>query len=240
MSFIPFTLILQLLAILHFIKRRPDFYWLFIIIFLGPLGAIVYLAVEVLPDLQLNHSFQWIQRRKRVKQLETAVLDNPSVGNYEELGEIYSEQKNYARAKECFDKAITPRTNMPSPFYGRAQCELHLGEYSAAVADLERVIGYERRYDYFRAAGLLAHAYALMGEKEKAERMFNEVMEGSTLSESQYNYAAFLKQQGKTHEAREMVRKILNKKATLPRYLKRRERPWFRRAEALLKQLPAS
>ena len=239
-SYGPLTLILWLMAILHFIKRRPDMYWLWIIIIGGPIGSIIYLAIEAVPDLQLNHSFQWIHRRKRLKQLETAVLDNPSVGNYEELGEIYSEEKNYARAKECFDKAITPRTSMPSPFYGRAQCELQLGEYSAAVADLERVVGYERRYDYFRAAGLLAHAYALGGEREKAERLFNEVMEGSTLSETQYNYAAFLKQQGKTQEAREMVRKILNKKATLPRYLKRRERPWFRRAEALLKQLPAS
>ena len=240
MSFLPLTLILQALAILHFIKRRPDFYWLFIIIFLGPLGAVVYLAVEALPDLQLNHSFQWVQRRKRQKQLETAVLDNPSAGNYEELGEIYSEQKDYARARECFDKAITPRSNMPSPFYGRAQCELQLGDYPAAVADLERVLAFDRKYDYSRAPGLLAHAYAQLGEKEKAERLFNEVIEGSTLSETQYNYAAFLKQQGKTGEAREMVRKILNKKATLPGYLKRRERPWFRRAEALLKQLPAS
>ena len=31
----------------------------------------------------------------------------------------------------------------------------------------------------------------------------------------------------------------LNKKATMPRYLKRRERPWFRRASALMKRLPA-
>src|SRR5579859_5204392 len=140
MQFLPFTLILQALAILHFIKRRPDMYWLFIIIFLGPLGALVYLAVEALPDLRLNHSFQWVQRRKRLNQLETAVLDNPSAGNYEELGEIYSEQKNYARARECFDKAITPRTDMPSPFYGRAQAELQLSDYPAAVADLERVL----------------------------------------------------------------------------------------------------
>lgn len=236
----PLSVILVLMALLHFIKRRPDMYWLWIIIIGGPIGSLIYLAMEAVPDLRLNHSFQWIQRRKRLKQLETAVLDNPSVGNYEELGEIHSEQKSYARAKDCFDKAITPRTNMPSPFYGRAQCELQLGDYAAAVADLERVLAYDRKYDYSRAPGLLAHAYALLGEKEKAERLFNEVMEGSTLSETQYNFASFLKQQGKTGEAREMVRKILNKKATLPRYLKRRERPWFRRAEALLKQLPAS
>ena len=234
------TLVLWAMAIAHFIKRRPDTYWLWIIIIGGPIGALVYLVVEALPDLRLNHSFQWMHRRKRLKQLETAILDNPSVGNYEELGELYSEEKSYVRARECFDKAITARTNMPSPFYGRALCELQLGDYPAARADLERVLSFDPKYDYSRAPGLLAHAYAQLGEKEKAARLFEQVIEGSTLSETQYNYANLLKQQGKTREAREMAGKILNKKATLPRYLKRRERPWFRRAEVLLRQLPAS
>lgn len=236
----PITLLLWGMAILHFIKRRPNTYWLWIIIMGGPVGAVVYLVMEALPDLQIHHSFQWIHRRKRLKQLETAVLDNPSVGNYEEMGELYSEEKKYARARECFDKAITPRTSMPSPFYGRALSELQLGDYPAAVADLERVLTFDPKYDYGRAPGLLAHAYAMLGNQEKAGRLFEQVMEGSTLSETQYNYANFLKQVGRNQEAREMVRKILNKKATLPRYLKRRERPWFRRAETLLKQLPAS
>ena len=136
-SFTPLTLVLWAMAIAHFIKRRPDTYWLWIIIIGGPIGALVYLVVEALPDLRLNHSFQWVHRRKRLKQLETAILDNPSVGNYEELGELYSEEKSYVRARECFDKAITARTNMPSPFYGRALCELQLGDYPAARADLD-------------------------------------------------------------------------------------------------------
>src|SRR5260370_533141 len=105
-------------------------------LFPGPMGAVRYRAVQPFPALELNHSFQWVKRRNRRKELESAVLENPSAGNYEELGEIYSEQKNYAPAKECFDKAIPPRSNMPSPFYGRAQCELQLGDYPAAVADL--------------------------------------------------------------------------------------------------------
>jgi len=30
---------------LHFIKRRPQSYWIYVIVFLGPLGAIIYLIV---------------------------------------------------------------------------------------------------------------------------------------------------------------------------------------------------
>ena len=37
----PWGLVLQVLAIIHFIRRRPDTYWLFIILFLGPVGALI-------------------------------------------------------------------------------------------------------------------------------------------------------------------------------------------------------
>src|SRR5579863_8813300 len=90
--FYPWGLILQVVAIVHFIRRRPDTYWLFIILFLGPVGAAVYLVAEALPDVRLaRHSLQGLSRRKRIRSLEIAILDNPSVGNYEDLGELYME-----------------------------------------------------------------------------------------------------------------------------------------------------
>jgi len=38
-------------------------------------------------------------------------------------------------------------------------------------------------------------------------------------------------------EARDWAQKILDKKPTMPGYLRRRERPWFRRASGLLGRL---
>ena len=64
----PWGLILQGLALIHFIRRRPDTFWLWIIIFLGPLGAAVYIFIEVLPDAGLlRHSFDGFPRRKRLE-----------------------------------------------------------------------------------------------------------------------------------------------------------------------------
>ncbi len=40
-------------AIVHFIRRRPDTYWIFIILFLGWIGAAVYIVAEVIPDAGL-------------------------------------------------------------------------------------------------------------------------------------------------------------------------------------------
>ena len=79
----PWALILQGFAIVHFIRRRPDMYWLWVIIFLGPLGAAVYIVMEVVPDFGLlRHSFDAFPRRKRIRYLEALVLDNPAAGNY--------------------------------------------------------------------------------------------------------------------------------------------------------------
>ena len=51
--FFPWGVILQAMALIHFIRRRPDTVWLWIILFFGPLGALVYIFMEAVPDLGL-------------------------------------------------------------------------------------------------------------------------------------------------------------------------------------------
>lgn len=239
--FYPWGLILQAAAIIHFIRRRPDNFWIYIILFLGPLGALVYLFAEAVPDLGLaGQSFKAFPRRKRIGQLEIAIQDNPSAGNWEELGDLYMDDGKLAQARAAFDKAIAARADTLDCFYRRGQCALRLGDAAAAAPDLERVIAKEPDYDFRRGAGLLAHAYALTGQKEKAEALFRQATSQSTLSETYLNFAEFLASVGRNSEARAWAQKVLDKKATMPGYLRRRERPWFRSANALLKRLTAA
>src|SRR5271154_36802 len=159
--FFPWGLILQAIAIVHFIRRRPDGYWLWIIIFFGGLGALIYIAAEVIPDAGLlSQSFKVFPRRRRIHELEAAVHDNPSAGNYEELADLYLEEGNYARARQCYDTAISARTDSPDPFYRRGIAEIEMGDFAAAVPALERVVTPDPKYEFHRAAGLLAHAFS--------------------------------------------------------------------------------
>jgi hypothetical protein len=238
--FYPWGFLLQGLAIVHFIRRRPDTYWLFIILFLGPVGAAVYIFVEVLPDVGLlRQSFKVFPRRKRIGALELAIRDNPSAGNWEELGDLYMDDGNLRAARAAFDKAISARSTTPDTFYRRGVCAILLGDAAAALPDLEKVVAKDPNHDFRRAAGLLAHAYALTGQKEKAEAIFREVTVTSTLSETYLNFADLLASEGRNAEARAWARKVLDKEPTMPGYLRRRERPWFRRARKTLRQLPA-
>ncbi len=233
----PYGIVLQAIAILHFVRRRPETYWLWIIIMFGGVGALIYIVVEVIPDAGLlRGAFQVYPRRKRIKELEGLVLDNPSVGNWEELGDLYLDDKQFAKARACFDKVLA-KTETIDPFYRRALCAMPLNDFKAAAADLERVVKMDPKYDYQRAAGLLAHAFTKIDQRDKADALFADTLQTSTLSETQYNYACFLAAQGRRDDARELAERILRKKATMPDYIRRRERPWFRKAKGLLKKL---
>ena len=135
------------------------------------------------------------------------------------------------RQSDCLAAATHPTRST-----GVRWPQLALDDSKAAVADLEQVVERDPKYDYQRAAGLLAHALGKSGQPERALALFAETLELSTLSETQCNYAALLADQGRKAEAREWADKVLRKKLTMPSYLRRRERPWFRKAAALIKR----
>src|ERR1700680_2973175 len=190
-------ILLRVVAIVHFVRRRPDFFWLWIILFHW-VGALVYIVVEAIPDAGLlRGSFQVFPRRRRIRELERAILDNPSAGNYEELGLLYLDDGEFARARACYDKAISSRPDSADPFYRRGVAEIELGDSAAAVPVLERAVSADPNYDFQRAKGLLAHAYAQTGQAEKADALFQQATKTSTNSETYYNYATFLQAQGR-------------------------------------------
>lgn len=239
--FFPWGFIVQIAALVHLVRRRSDSYWYWIILVGGFVGATAYILVEVLPDAGLlRESFQAIGRRSRIRDMEAVVLDNPSAGNYEDLAELYWEQNQYAKAREAYDRAISARSDSIHSFYRRALCALALHDFAGALPDLERAVQQDPKFDYYRAPALLAHAYAMTGQKEKAESLFSGVLPVSSVPETLYNYACFLKAQNRLPEARQWAQTLMDKKRTMPRFVERRERPWLLKGKALLKELPVS
>src|SRR5690349_15390301 len=148
--FYPWGFILQALALLHFVRRRPDNYWLWIILIGGALGAAVYIVAEVAPDATLlRGAVDAMGRRRRIRDLEATVLDNPAIGNLEELADQYLDDGRFAGARELYDKVIASgRANSLHPYYRRGLAEMELHDYAAALADLEPVVAKDSKYDF--------------------------------------------------------------------------------------------
>lgn len=237
--FYPWGFIVQIFALVHFFRRRPESYWLWIIFFGGALGAAVYIIAEVIPDAPLlRGSMQGYSRKSRISQVEALIVDNPSIANFEELGELYYDQKDFAHAKEAFDRAIAARADALRTFYLRGRCELELTDYAAAVADLERVVRADPKFDFYHAAAALSRTYAAVGRVDEAAALYAKAIEQSSTPDMLYNYAVFLLSLNRVEDAREVLRQLAEKRKTIPRYMERVERPWFRKGKALIKQLP--
>ena len=67
--------------------------------------------------------------------------------------------------------------------------------------------------------------------------MYAEPIQFTNTPETLFNYANFLKLAGRKDEAKQWARTLMEKKRTLPRYMQRYERPWFRKGKALIKEL---
>jgi hypothetical protein len=233
------SFVFQLLMLIHFFRTRPEFYWFFIILFLGPLGAAVYFFVEVLPGIQWKlPAIQRFERKRRREWLEKIIQDSPSQAAMAELAGIYSVEGLDPQAIELFSRAIQLDPEDPASLFGRGACYQRLGEHAKAVADFKRVLEIEPSHRFHSGYLALADAYDAMGNEEKAIETYEAVLGRTTLSGAYYGYGRLLARRGETERARKMMEEILTKRTTLPRYLRRQERPWFRKAKELLKTLP--
>src|SRR5258708_13483216 len=90
-------ILLRIVAIVHFIRRRPDYFWIWVIL-IHPLGALVYIVFEVIPDAGLlRGSFQVFPRRRRISELERIVADNPAAGKNQTLGLLFPGERTFCR-----------------------------------------------------------------------------------------------------------------------------------------------
>ncbi|HEX4826255.1 MAG TPA: tetratricopeptide repeat protein [Candidatus Polarisedimenticolaceae bacterium] len=239
--FYPYGMFLQIAAVAHFFwRRRASMMWLWIIFIGGFVGAAAYLIVEVFSEADiLRVAARRRDRKTRISAVEAQIVDNPSVANLEELGELYWDEKEYAKARETFDRAIKTRSDSARTFYFRGRSALELGDAAAAVPDLEMAFKSEPTLDFYRGGMYLARAYDAVGRGADAERVFSATMERTSTPEMLFQYAAFLKDRNRPDEAREWLTRLDDTKRTAPRFVLRTERAWFSKGKALQKQLSA-
>src|SRR4029077_16641326 len=167
----------QVAALIHWSRKRPEAFWLWIIIIGGIIGALAYFLIEGLPDLgNVQRTLRGPSRRKRIHVLRGLVIQNPSAGNYEELGELLLDDRRYREAKDAFDRALSVRTDSIDPFYRRGIAEFELRDDDSAVTDLRHVTAADWKYDFSRAACLLGQSLARLGRTEEAMAVFDKLV----------------------------------------------------------------
>jgi hypothetical protein len=232
--------LLQLLMLIHFFRNRPEYYWFFVIIFLGPLGAAVYFFVEVMPGMnwKLPVIARW-ERSRRKQWYEKLVKESPSQEALGQLAAICAIEGNHSRAIELYGDALDRDPGDHDGRYGRARSYMALQRYEDAVADLSEIVASEPHFKMHAAQLALAESYEALARPSDAAGVYRSVLERNPVSAANYGLGKILAEQGETAEARGLLEEVVSKQTGLPRYLRRQERPWVAKAKKLLKTLPA-
>ena len=230
----------QVLMIVHFFRHRPEAYWFWVILFLGPIGAAVYFFVEVLPGFHWKMPVveRW-ERRRRRQWLERMVSESPTQEALAELAWSCGKDGDYARAIELFGEALDRDPGDLDSLYGRGLSAIESGDYSAAVRDLRTLAQADANYKLHKGNLALAEAYEALGDEGQAVEAYRSILRQSPISRAYYGLGKLLAKRGEGKEARAMMQEILTKQIGLPRYLRRQERPWVWRARRFLKTLSA-
>jgi hypothetical protein len=236
--------IIQALLIVHVIKTGRNQLWIWVLL-LAPfgVGALAYVAVEVLPEL-----FRSRTARRTARGFRKAIDPGADLRRYEQearvAGNVASRQR-YAQElvrNGRFDDAIGQYREAltglyehdPNLMLGLAQAQFGKGDAAAARSTLDELI--RLNPDFRSPDGHLLYARALEaeGNVQKALEEYQALAPAYPGAEAAVRYAQLLQAQGQRAEAQKVARELLEQARIAPGHYRRAQRSWLQAAERLL------
>ena len=200
----------------------------FLVLFLGPI-----LGLPIVERLE-HRSASMRHNRAEIEDLKNriALLGAPHL--MAQLGNIYFDQGDHDRAAEQYEFALSGDPALTDALYKLAQCRLHQGDPEQAYDLLEQVHQQKPDHDYGGAYLRLGEAAAAAGKLDRAEeilrtqlRFYPGHLEGTVC------LAEVLGAQGRADQAAPLLDQALFADAHAPRFRRKQNRTWQRKAQAL-------
>ena len=223
-------------ALIDYFRRRPEVYWFFVIVFFPTIGPIVYFLVVVLPNSAVEGAVSiTLSERRRKKELEARIGQAPLPGLLAELGELYYKDGQFEPAAkylaDALDKGID---HLEARFYLGLACE-RLGRTREAIDHLVKVVRVDPKFRYMEALLALGRNLEADGQLRDAEAAYRQVLQTHTYAEARARLAELLEKKGQNGEVRKLYELIVTDAMGQPRYIRRREAPYIRKAKLWLK-----
>ena len=204
------SLILSVILCIHVVRTNQPMYWLWIILVIPWLGAIIYLIAVVLPSLTGGSTARLMGRTARdtldphrdYRAAKAAYDDIPTVQNQMRLAKAAADLGRHDEAEALYAKATQGvHAEDPTLLLGRASCLIELGRAAEALPLLDAL-----GPDPTPAASLAAgRAYEALGRVREADDAYQSAAGRLPGLEALGRYGAFLARHGRPDEARETI-----------------------------------
>ena len=239
-----FLYVIQAALIVHVIKTGRNQLWIWALLLLpAGIGALAYLAVEIVPEL-----FRTRTAQRTARSFRKAMDPGADLRRYESEARIAGNVASRQRYAEelvrhgRYDEAIAQYRETLSGLYehdpnlmlGLAQAQFGKGDAAGARATLDELI--RLNPDFRSPVGHLLYARALEaeGNVQKALEEYRVLASSYPGAEAAVRYAQLLQAQGVRAEAQRVVRELLEQARIAPGHYRRAQRTWLEAAQRLL------
>jgi len=238
------SIIIQAGLIVHVIKTGRNQLWIWVLILLPfGVGALAYLAVEIVPELFRSRAAQRTARGLRramdpgaeLRRYEHEARVTGNVASRQRYAEELTRHERYDEAIAQYRQTLTGLyEHDPNLMLGLAQAQFGKGEAGAARTTLDELI--RRNPDFRSPIGHLLYARALAAEGNAAKALeeYRVLAPSYPGAEASVRYAQLLEAQGQRAEARQVARELLEQARIAPGHYRRAQREWLEAAQKLL------
>jgi hypothetical protein len=221
------------------IRNEPERYWVWIILMLSFLGAVIYfVARRGIHFTMKTPKFlnPWLRRNDLI-QAEAAVRNIGNVYQYVKLGDLLMEQGKYPRALDIYRQGLE-RDNAEKPaLWGAAQAELKLGDWGGAKTHLEELLNQDASYRFGESSLAYGRALVELQDYPAARAYLEKHLDRWYHLEARILLARTLKELGDPAAAREELEQGLDDYRVAPAFNRKQNRAWAWRAKLMLRSL---
>ena len=229
------SLLFSVLLAVHVVRTGRAMYWLWIILMFQPLGGVVYLITNVLPDVFGGTTARRISRAARetldptreYREAKAACDDTPTVRNQSRLGAAAAGLGKHDEAERLYAEAAHGiHADDAVLLLGRANALLEMDRPKDALEVLERLGQDESNGRTPTAALALGRAYEGLGRIGEADTAYQWAAQRLPGFEGLGRYAAFMARHDRKDEAREALAEMDKRLTKLAAQFRKEGRQW--------------
>lgn len=219
--------------------RREEWVWAVFIFLFPVLNALLYyfLVYRAAPSATAGFELPGAHERKRIKELEAQIHHLDKAHHHCQLGDIYFQQGKLQKAEACYRASLERDATDIDARAHLGQCLARLKRAAEARPLLAQVCAEDPKHDYGHTLMALAETLAELGERDAAINTWQRVLESHAYARARVQLAELHFQLGELEPARAQLKEVLEDCAHAPKFDRKRDQPWIRRAKALMSRV---
>lgn len=227
--------LLLIVCVIHAVRTGRIFPWIYVIIFLPLIGSLIYIGIEVIPDLLRSrraHQFGAAARdiadpHRGFRQAQRDVGLVGSVDAKKNLAEEYVARGQYADAIALYHDAMQGQFKDDSALLlGLARAQFLSGDGAGAQASLDALQAADAKFSSADAHLLYARALELQGKDEEALAEYRKLVRYYPGEEARARMGLLLQRLGRPDEARALFEEVLRLLTGAPSRYVRAQKQW--------------